>query len=108
MKKIIVLFCLHFLLFAQAQEYSSSNIHSHNDYASKVPFYDAYSNEAGAIEADVFLVNNELLVAHYSKEISQDNTLKDMYLNPLSNKIKKLEGKAYPDNKPLILMIDIK
>ena len=108
MKKIITLFCLQFFLFAQAQEYSSSNIHSHNDYASKLPFYEAYSNEAGVIEADVFIVNNELFVAHTSKEITPQNTLKSQYLDPLSNKLKSLGGKAYPSNKPLILMIDIK
>jgi alkaline phosphatase len=108
MKKIITLFCLHFFLFAQAQEYSSSNIHSHNDYAGKLPFYEAYSNEAGVIEADVFLVNNELPVAHTSKEITTYNTLRSLYLDPLSNKLKNLGGKAYLDNKPLILMIDVK
>ena len=108
MKKIITLFCLQFFLFAQAQEYSSSNIHSHNDYASKLPFYEAYSNEAGVIEADVFLVNNELFVAHTSKEINPQNTLKSQYLDPLAVKFKSLAGKAYPGNKPLILMIDIK
>ena len=108
MKKIITLFCFQFFLFVQAQEYSSSNIHSHNDYASSLPFYGAYSNEAGVIEADVFLVNNELFVAHTSKEITQYNTFKSLYLEPLSAKLKNLEGKAYPSNKPLILMIDIK
>lgn len=108
MKKIITLFCLQFFLFVQAQEYSSSNIHSHNDYASKLPFYEAYSNETGVIEADVFIVNNELFVAHTSKEITPQNTLKSQYLDPLSNKLKTLGGKAYPGNKPLILMIDIK
>jgi alkaline phosphatase len=108
MKKIITLFCLQFILFAQAQEYSSSNIHSHNDYASKLPFYEAYSNETGVIEADVFIVNNELFVAHTSKDITPQNTLKSQYLDPLSNKLKSLGGKAYPSNKPLILMIDIK
>lgn len=108
MKKIITLFCLQFFLYAQAQEYSTSNIHSHNDYASPLPFYGAYSNEAGVIEADVFLVNNELYVAHTSKEIALHNTLKSLYLDPLSSKLKKLGGKAYPDDKPLILMIDIK
>ncbi|MDA6070452.1 alkaline phosphatase [Flavobacterium sp. AC] len=108
MKKIITLFCLQFLLIAQAQEYSSSNIHSHNDYASKLPFYEAYSNEAGVIEADVFLVNNELFVAHTSKEINPQNTLKTQYLDPLTIKLKSLGGKAYQGNKPLILMIDIK
>jgi alkaline phosphatase len=108
MKKIITLFCLQLFVFAQAQEYTSSNIHSHNDYASALPFYGAYSNEAGVIEADVFLVNNELFVAHTSKEIAQHNTLKSMYLEPLSAKLKNLGSKAYPGNKPLILMIDIK
>jgi len=108
MKKIITLFCLQFFLFAHAQEYSSSNIHSHNDYASALPFYGAYSNEAGVIEADVFLVNNELFVAHTSKEIAAHNTLKSLYLEPLSSKLKTLGGKAYQSNKPLILMIDIK
>ncbi|OXB25318.1 alkaline phosphatase [Flavobacterium tructae] len=108
MKKIIILFCLHFFLFAQAQEYSSANIHSHNDYAGKLPFYEAYSNEAGVIEADVFLRNNELLVAHTSEGIKTYNTLRSLYLDPLSKKIKNLEGKVYPENKPLILMIDIK
>ena len=108
MKKIITLFCLHFFLFLQAQEYSSSNIHSHNDYAGALPFYEAYSNEAGVIEADVFLVNNELIVAHTAKEITSHNTLKSLYLEPLSAKLKMLEGKAYQSNKPLILMIDVK
>ncbi|WP_345143961.1 alkaline phosphatase [Flavobacterium ginsengiterrae] len=108
MKKIFTLFCLHFFLCMQSQEYTSSNIHSHNDYASALPFYGAYSNEAGVIEADVFLVNNELFVAHTSKEIALQNTLKSMYLEPLSAKLKNLGSKAYPSNKPLILMIDIK
>nr|WP_315221806.1 alkaline phosphatase [uncultured Flavobacterium sp.] len=108
MKKIITLFCLHFFLSVQAQEYSSSNIHSHNDYASALPFYGAYSNEAGVIEADVFLVNNELLVAHTSKEILAHNSLKSLYLEPLSAKLKILGGKAYQSNKSLIVMIDVK
>lgn len=108
MKKIITLFCLQFFLFAEAQEYNSSNIHSHNDYASSLPFFGAYSNEAGVIEADVFLINNELFVAHTSKEIEQHNTLKKLYLETLSFKLKSLTGKVYPDNKPLTLMIDIK
>ncbi|OOV17570.1 alkaline phosphatase [Flavobacterium sp. LM4] len=108
MKKIITVFCLHFFLFAQAQQYSSANIHSHNDYAGKLPFYEAYSNEAGVIEADVFLVNDDLAVAHTSKEITAYNTLRSLYLYPLSNKLKNLEGKAYQSSKPLILMIDIK
>lgn len=88
MKKIITLFCLQFFLFVQAQEYTSSNIHSHNDYAGAMPFFAAYSNETGVIEADVFLVNNELFVAHTTKEITSENLLKNLYLEPLSSKLK--------------------
>ncbi|PXY42823.1 alkaline phosphatase [Flavobacterium cheongpyeongense] len=108
MKKIITLFCLQFFLFTQAQEYNSSNIHSHNDYVGSLPFFGAYSNEAGVIEADVFLINNELFVAHTAKEVKQHNTLKSLYLEPLSLKLKNQSGKVYPDDKSLILMIDIK
>ena len=108
MKKIITLFCLQFFLFIQAQEYSSSNIHSHNDYENPLPFYGAYSNEAGVIEADVFLVNNDLFVAHTSKEITPHNTLKSLYLDPLSLKLKTQSGKVYSGDKSLILMIDVK
>lgn len=108
MKKIITLFCLQFFLFTQAQEYNSSNIHSHNDYVGSLPFFGAYSNEAGVIEADVFLINNELFVAHTAKEVKQHNTLKSLYLEPLSLKLKNQSGKVYPEDKSLILMIDIK
>ncbi|MEP6931223.1 MAG: alkaline phosphatase, partial [Flavobacterium sp.] len=108
MKKIILFFCLQLGLFLQAQEYSSANIHSHNDYASPLPFYEAYANETGVIEADVFLVKNDLLVSHTEKEINANNSLKNLYLDPLLLKFKGLDGKAYKSGKPLILMIDIK
>lgn len=108
MKKIIILICFPVFLFAQVQEYTSSNIHSHNDYANTLPFTAAYSNEVGVIEADVFLVNNDLFVAHTVADINPNNTLKKQYLEPLTNKIKALQGKAYPKNKALILMIDVK
>ena len=43
-------------------------IHSHNDYAQKRPFWGAYEAGADSIEADVFLVDGELLVAHSRNE----------------------------------------
>ena len=47
-------------VFAQ----NSYKIHSHNDYAQELPFWYAYSSGASSIEADIFLRNNELYVAH--------------------------------------------
>ena len=97
------------LVEATAQDYNSSSIFAHNDYAQKNPFYDAYQFRVGYIEADVFLKDNQLFVAHHQKEIKKDRTLEEMYLNPLKKEISKNKGWAYPDTTlSLKLMIDIK
>ncbi|MGA9639283.1 alkaline phosphatase [Flavobacterium sp.] len=105
-KRYCVFFlCISFSIFAQ--HYSTSNIHSHNDYANSQPFVEAYTNEVGVIEADVFFDTNELFVAHKLNEITTDKTLRELYLNPLLENLKK-QGQLYPNNKPLVLMIDVK
>src|SRR5690606_12096586 len=38
--------------------------YAHNDYAHRVPLFDALGNGFAAVEADVFLRGEELLVAH--------------------------------------------
>ncbi|TRX38859.1 alkaline phosphatase [Flavobacterium sp. ZT3R18] len=108
MKKIITLFCLHILMPLCAQEYSSANIHSHNDYSNKLPFVEAFNNEVGVIEADVFLLNNDLFLAHTANEILPNYTLKKIYLDPLLDKIKALKGYPYKNDKTLDIMIDVK
>ena len=104
-KQYLFFLFLSFSIFAQ--QYNSSNIHSHNDYANAQPFVEAFANEVGVIEADVFLSNNELFVAHTPNEINKDITLRSLYLNPLLKNIKE-HGKLYSNNKPLVLMIDVK
>src|SRR4051812_8499579 len=89
--------------------YSVSNAHSHNDYEQERPFYAAYETGFGSMEADIFLVNNELLVAHEQNELSLHRTLDSMYLQPLRAAIKKNNGYPYKDSTyPLQLLIDIK
>ena len=83
-------------------------IHSHNDYAQKRPFWGAYEAGADSIEADVFLVNGDLLVAHSRKELKKENTLRRLYLEPLREVMRKNGGRAYSDGKPLQLLIDLK
>jgi len=56
-------------------------IHSHNDYAQKRPFWGAYEAGADSIEADVFLVDGELLVAHSRKGLKKENTLRRLSTN---------------------------
>jgi alkaline phosphatase len=93
---------------AFSQEYSSSNIHSHNDYAGRIPFYEAFANEVGSIEADVFLKNSSLFVAHTDAEIDATQTLASLYLKPLSDKIEKNKGLVFKNQKTLTLFIDLK
>jgi alkaline phosphatase len=94
---------------AQLAEYGTTSVFSHNDYVQPIPFYNAYFNEVGFIEADVFLVDDRLLVAHTFQEIDKKNTLDSLYLIPLQRKILTNSGYAYPNRqKSLTLMIDLK
>ena len=83
-------------------------IHSHNDYAQKRPFWGAYEAGADSIEADVFLVEGELLVAHSRRELKKENTLRRLYLEPLREVMRKNGGRARPDGRPLQLLVDLK
>jgi alkaline phosphatase len=108
MKSIKIFFFLFFLMQLHAQDYKTFNIHAHNDYENKVPFIEAFNNKVGVIEADVFLVDNELFLAHSSKEITPSFTLKKAYLDPISEKIKLQKMPPYSVENKLDLMIDIK
>lgn len=101
-------------IFSQNQaqnylQYNVSNAHSHNDYEQEIPFWQAYYANFGSIEADVFLVNGKLWVAHTEKELSPDRTLESLYLDNISKQIKLNKGNIYQDpNKKLQLLIDVK
>jgi alkaline phosphatase len=59
-------------------------IWAHNDYLKEKPLLNAFEKKAEYIEADVFLENGALLVAHTKKEIDPSKTLERMYLEPLT------------------------
>ncbi|MDO3641903.1 hypothetical protein [Mucilaginibacter sp. L3T2-6] len=69
--------------------YTPADAHSHNDYKQSVPFYRAYNAGFGSVEADVFAVNGQLMVAHEEKEITPGRSLKNMYIDPLVEKLKQ-------------------
>lgn len=104
----LYLFCGCQSLLAQPKTYSMQNAHAHNDYLHEKPFLEAYSFNYGMIEADIFIQNDELVVAHERKSIKSENTLMTLYINPLLQKIKENDGLAYSDGKRLRLLIDIK
>jgi alkaline phosphatase len=110
MKKCILIFQL-FLnsTVCLAQHYTSSSIFAHNDYVQPLPLQNAYANEVGFIEADVFLIDNALLVAHTRLEINKLKTLEALYLKPLATFADKNKGFIYENhNKDLTLIIDLK
>lgn len=97
------------ITFSQPSVYTTANAHSHNDYEKPQPFTAAYNQQFGSIEADIFLKDDELYVAHTTGQLAQKRTLDSYYLKPLSDLIKKNNGFAYADKeRQLQLMIDIK
>jgi hypothetical protein len=82
--------------------------HAHNDYLHDRPLLDALDNGFGSVEADIFLVDDELLVAHTRRELSPERTLRRLYLDPLRDRIKQNNGSVHGDGHPFTLLIDIK
>jgi alkaline phosphatase len=98
-----------FSLQAQPDTYTVSNAHSHNDYEQKVPFWLAYNAGFGSIEADIFLRQDSLVVAHSEKELALKRTLEAYYLDPLLACVRKNGGHPYSNaSSPLQVLIDIK
>jgi YVTN family beta-propeller protein len=118
MKILKVVCCLFAWLYTcptlgQTVVYTVANAHSHNDYQQHTPFYQAYNEQFGSIEADVHLRNGLLLVAHDSAHDSADvtasRTLEGMYLVPLLQCIERNGGYVYKDSsRKLQLLIDVK
>ncbi|MCC9167871.1 alkaline phosphatase [Pontibacter harenae] len=105
---LVLLFSLQYNLAAQSP-YTVANIHAHNDYQQPIPLLSAYYRQVGSIEADIFLRNGELYVAHEQEEIQPDRTLESLYLKPLQKLIQKNNGNPYsqPERK-LQLLLDLK
>lgn len=96
-------------LMTGARHYTVANTHSHNDYEQPTPFWTAYNAQFGSIEADVFLVNDTLFIAHDRKELSRRRTLEEYYVKPLAGQIEKHRGHPYADTgRQLQMLIDVK
>jgi hypothetical protein len=94
---------------AQIRNYTVSNAHSHNDYEQRIPFWMAFNAGFGSIEADVFLIDSVLYVAHDRGELRRNMKLDTAYLLPLLRCLQKNEGRPYADSsKKLQMLIDIK
>jgi len=82
--------------------------HAHNDYEHARPLRDALDHGFCSVEADVYLVDGQLLVAHDRKDVKPERTLQALYLDPLRERVKSNGGKVYRDGPPFWLLIDVK
>ena len=108
-KQFIILTWFLGLYISGYAQYTTQNAHSHNDYANDIPFLTAYYAGFGSVEADVWAVNGELMVAHEEKDISSERTLNELYIQPIVKKFKTNGGKAHAKNdNSLQLVIELK
>jgi hypothetical protein len=83
--------------------------HAHNDYEHERPLLDALDHGFTSVEADIYLVDGQLLVGHDPGDLTPERTLQALYLEPLRKRVLANGGKVYR-GKPLEfqLLIDIK
>ncbi|WP_109030314.1 phosphatidylinositol-specific phospholipase C/glycerophosphodiester phosphodiesterase family protein [Streptomyces rubrogriseus] len=83
--------------------------HAHNDYEHPRPLLDALDHRFGSVEADIYLVGGQLLVAHDPEDLDPSRTLESLYLDPLAARVRAQHGRVYRrDRGSLQLLIDIK
>jgi alkaline phosphatase len=94
---------------AQPPHYTVANTHSHNDYEQATPFWLAWQEQFGSIEADIWLVDGKVIVGHDRNEIKAGRTLEEYYIKPLAACVEKNGGHPYADTaRRLQMLIDVK
>lgn len=83
--------------------------HAHNDYEHEHPLFDALSHGFASVEADIWLVDGQLLVAHDEVDLDPSRTLEALYLDPLAALVRRHHGSVYRGSRlSLQLLIDLK
>ncbi|WP_215224887.1 alkaline phosphatase [Echinicola shivajiensis] len=103
-RNLLALMCFLLSFNLIAQEEPLFKLHSHNDYEQNVPFWTAFSNHCASIEADVLLVEGQLMVAHEKESITAGRTLESLYLEP----IRKAAELGLEPSMNFQLLVDIK
>ncbi|MGK5684151.1 phosphatidylinositol-specific phospholipase C/glycerophosphodiester phosphodiesterase family protein [Actinoplanes sp. URMC 104] len=83
--------------------------HAHNDYEHERPLADALAHGFTSVEADIYLVGGQLLVAHDPGDVVAGRTLQSLYLDPLVQRVRANHGRVYRGSPiSLQLLVDIK
>lgn len=108
LKTIFIILLTFNVLNCRAQHVPIPNAFAHNDYWHKRPLYDALTNGYIHIEADIYLRNNKLIVAHVLPFFKKKKTLEQLYLKPLLETINGTNKEISCPVYSIMLMIDIK
>ena len=93
--------------------------HAHNDYEHPRPLLDALSHGFTSVEADIWLVEGRLLVAHHRKDVRPERDLESLYLEPLAARLRQVSrvgsaaagdgpARVFPGGPEFTLLIDLK
>lgn len=82
--------------------------HAHNDYEHTRPLLDALDHGFCSVEADIWLVDGALLVAHDRDKVDPQRTLAKLYLDPLRERVKANRGQVHSNGPPFMILIDLK
>src|SRR5512133_19730 len=82
--------------------------HAHNDYEHRRPLLDALDQGFCSVEADIWLVQGRLLVAHNRSAVKPERTLQALYLDPLRERDKTNGNRIFPEVPSLTLLVDVK
>lgn len=96
-------------LLLSVEAFTQARIHAHNDYAGSRPLFAALEARADCIEADVYPLGGELLVAHAISGTVQGHGLWEMYIQPIIARFKQFGNRVSADTAyRFYLMVDIK
>ena len=90
------------------RELPLTRAHAHNDYLHDRPLFDALDEGFCSVEADVFYLDGQFLVAHERPEVVAGRTLERLYLEPLRNRVQENNGSVQPGAADFLLWIDVK
>lgn len=82
--------------------------HAHNDYEHARPLLDALDQGFCSVEADIYLVDGKLLVAHERSQVKPERTLQALYLDPIRDRVRAHQGRVHPGEPHFNLLIDLK
>ena len=107
---VLLLFVLSCFTLAADQKTVTplAKAHAHNDYWHKRPLLDALAEGFCSVEADVFLVDGQILVGHDKNELTPERTLETLYLKPLQKRVRENGGRVFKNGPVFWLWIDQK